>query len=157
MEKEINAGTFENMTLLVALIDERRYFDNAIVTTVTATLTANGALLAILQYLDTSAFGKLMPFIGVASVFISAFTVRLHRNRYDYADRNGFSLQSWLAERIELPIKPFRDTASDSRFSAPDMIHIVLLIMWAGIFSRRIPIVDSFLDSIWAKIVSFFG
>ena len=147
MQAHTNAAN-ENMSLLTAFMTERRYFDGAIITTVTAILAANGALLGVLQFLSVGKFGKLIPFIGIASVLIGAFTVRLHRNRLEGAESDGYTVQEFLAAHIELAVKPFKEPSARVRFSAPDMVNIAILILWVGVLSLHIPLIESFVEKI---------
>lgn len=150
MSEHVQDGAGENMSLLTAFMTERRYFDNAIITTVTGILAATGTLFGILHFVAAAKVGKLIPIVGIFSVLISMYAVRTYRNRLDKTERSGYITQQFLRQHVNLAVTPF-DRPEDTegvRFSTPDMVHYAIALVWLGLLSLHVPAIEAFVEKI---------
>ena len=150
MSEHVQDGAGENMSLLTAFMTERRYFDNAIFTTVTGILAATGTLFGILHFVGAAKVGKLIPIIGILSVLISMYAVRMYRNRLDKSEHDGYITQEFLKQHVQLAVTPFGppEETQGMRFSTPDMVHYAVFLVWLGMLSLHIPAIDAQVDKI---------
>lgn len=154
MSEHVQDGAGENMSLLTAFMTERRYFDNAIVTTMTGILAATGTLFGILHFVNAAKVGKLIPLIGILSVLISMYAVRTYRNRLDKSEHDGYATQVYLLKHVQLAVTPFSppEETERMRFSTPDMVHYAIILVWLGVLSLHIPAIDAIVDKIGKMI-----
>ncbi len=155
-EAETTSSVNANMSLLGAYMGRQQYLDSAIFTTLVALLAATAGLLGAMQAVEQTMFAKLLPYIGLSSVGISLFAVALHRSKLRQTHSDGCAIQNHLEKTITLAARPFRDADAVKyfSFSAPDMVHVAIALLWIAILGRHVPWIENFLQQYVLKYIA---
>lgn len=154
-EAEITSSVNANMSLLGAYMGRQQYLDSAIFTTLVALLAATAGLLSA-QTIENAMFAKLLPYIGLSSVGISLFAVALHRSKLRQTHSDGCAIQNHLEKTITLAARPFSDADAVKyfSFSAPDMVHVAIALLWIVVLGRHVPWIENILQQYVFKYIA---